>query len=430
MSISFLRAQSFSFELMYSGPLSQRISLGFPRHSIIRSNLALLFANSPWASFYQSLWETPITFGIGEFHHKESLKHGINDGLMSVFFFVVGLEIKREMTHGEFRNLKAALLPVIAALGGMIVPATIYVLILNDQPGIRGWGIPMATDIAFVVGFLALFGNRVPRALKLFLLSLAIADDIGAVTVIALFYTTNISLLALSLGALGFLLIAALNRLGVRQIPVYALVSSLIWLAFLFSGMHPTVAFVVLSLLTPANAWVGETTFTEALTSWLKKEKPTHDANHINGLIYLAKESISPLERLELALHPWVAFFIMPVFALANAGVTLSVETLNSRIFLGVAAGLFIGKVVGVLLSCWLAVKFLGCRLPTGTNWTILVGAGFLAGIGFTMSIFVSGLALEGAQLSEGISGTLFGSTLSALFGMVILHFALRPRAH
>jgi NhaA family Na+:H+ antiporter len=395
--------------------------------------LALLFANSPWASIYQSIWHIPISFGISDFYHKDSLQHWINDGLMSVFFFVVGLEIKREMTHGEFRNLKAALLPIFAALGGMIVPATIYALILFDQPGIQGWGIPMATDIAFVVGFLALLGKRVPRALKIFLLSLAIADDIGAVTVIALFYTTDISFAALSLGGLGFLVIVALNRLGVRQIPVYAGVGALIWLAFVFSGVHPTVAFVLLSLLTPANAWVGDTTFSEALTFWLKKQKAhnltkSHGANQINGLIHLAKESVSPLERLEVALHPWVAFFIMPIFALANAGVVFSTGTMSSRIFFGVACGLFLGKVLGIMLFCYLAVRFFGCRLPTGTNWTILFGSAFLGGIGFTMSIFITGLALEGSQLTQGVVGTLFGSTLSALAGMTILHFALKAK--
>lgn len=396
--------------------------------------IALLFANSPWADFYHAIWETPITLGIGDLFHKESLKHWINDGLMSVFFFVVGLEIKREMVSGELRSLKAALLPIIAALGGMFVPALLYALILYDQPGIQGWGIPMATDIAFVVGFLALLGERIPRALKIFLLSLAIADDIGAVTIIALFYSSDISFLALGIGALGFLVVVSLNRLGVRQIPLYAIVAILIWVAFLFSGVHPTVAFVSLSLLTPADAWVGDATFMEALRAWFnQRNKEDAESKHVfhemNGLVNLAKETVSPLERLEALLHPWVAFFIMPVFALANAGVTLSADAFDSRVFLGVAAGLFVGKAIGIVLSCWLAVKLFGCRLPTGTSWTIILGAGFLAGIGFTMSIFIAGLALKGNLLIEGITGTLFGSTISAIVGMGILHFGLKMRA-
>lgn len=393
--------------------------------------IALIFANSPWSKIYHSIWEIPITVGMGEFLYKESLKHLINDGLMSVFFFVVGLEIKREMVSGELRKLRAALLPIMAALGGMIVPALLYALILNNQPGIKGWGIPMATDIAFVVGFLALLGKRIPKALKIFLLSLAIADDIGAVTIIALFYSTDISFLALGIGALGFIAIALLNRLGVRQILLYCALSFFIWVAFLFSGVHPTVAFVLLSLITPANPWVGDATFLAALKSWFEQK---HDKgqkngfNEMNGLIGLAKERVSPLERLEAVLHPWVAFFIMPVFALANAGVTLSADAFNSRVFLGVVTGLFVGKVTGILLACWFAVRFLKCHLPVGTNWIVMIGSGFLAGIGFTMSIFIASLALEGNQLNEGIAGTLIGSSLSALVGTSILYFCFKTR--
>lgn len=396
--------------------------------------VALILANSPFAKTYAAFWNIPITLTVADFRLGNSLGHWINDGLMTIFFFVVGLEIKRELISGELRVLKAAALPAMAALGGMVVPATIYALILQGESGSQGWGIPMATDIAFVVGFMLLLGKRLPHGLKIFVLSLAIVDDIGAVIIIAIFYSSDISFQALALGLVGFGVIVALNRLGVRKVPIYIFVGILIWLAFFFSGVHPTVAGVLLGLLTPASAWIGDTALFETIWSWQKRKEAknqdlrTKSTDEINGLIFLAKETVSPLERLETTLHPWVAFFIMPLFALANAGIPLAFDAFNSRISFGVIFGLFFGKVVGILLFSLLAVRLIGCRLPTGTDWPVLTGAGFLAGVGFTMSIFIANLALDGGQLIEAKAGVLLGSSISTLVGLGILYLTLPPK--
>ncbi len=396
---------------------------------LICTIIALVLANSPFYETYTAFWRTPFILIFGDFRLDLSLQHWVNDGLMTIFFFVIGLEIKRELVSGELKVLKAAALPVIAAIGGMVIPATVYALILQGKPGSQGWGIPMATDIAFVVGFLALLGKRVPHGLKIFLLSLAIVDDIGAVIVIAVFYSATISFKALSLGLVGFGIILALNRLGVRRVPVYLFVGILIWFAFYFSGIHPTIAGVILGLLTPASPWMGDTALMDFFSSWRIKSETfmAKKAGHINGLIFIAKETLSPLERLEIAFHPWVAFFIIPIFALANAAIPLAFDTFGSPISIGVASGLFLGKAAGILLFSYLAIKWLGLHMPTGSNWRAIIGCGFLAGIGFTMSFFIAGLALDGIMLVEGKSGTLLGSAISAFFGLAILYYAF-PR--
>jgi len=400
---------------------------------LICTILALILANSPWSQVYLNFWKMPVSISFGELKLSHSLAHWINDGLMTIFFFVVGLEIKRELVAGELKNRQAAMLPIIAALGGMLVPALFYILSLRGNEGAAGWGIPMATDIAFVVGFLSLFGKRVPHGLKIFILSLAIVDDLGAILIIAAVYSTNISLGALAMGFLGLGVIVLLNRLGVRRVPVYVFVGSLIWLAFLSSGVHPTIAGVLLGLLTPASAWVGDRAFLEVLSTLSDRLKPSgallgkKNSNHINHLVTTAREVVSPLERLELSLHPWVAFVIMPVFALANAGVPLAAQAISSPVSIAVTSGLVLGKPLGIFLFSWLAVSFFGGRLPDKVNWSCILGAGFLAGIGFTMSIFIASLALEGGLLVEGKVGTLIGSSLSAIIGLGILYFVL-PR--
>jgi NhaA family Na+:H+ antiporter len=400
---------------------------------LICTALALILANSPWAQAFLNFWQIPITISFGDLRLSHSLGHWINDGLMTIFFFVVGLEIKRELVAGELKNRQAAMLPIVAALGGMIVPALFYTLGLRGNEGAAGWGIPMATDIAFVVGFLSLFGKRVPHGLKIFILSLAIVDDLGAILIIAAVYSTNISVGALALGFLGLGVIVFLNRLGVRRVPVYVFVGGLIWLAFLTSGVHPTIAGVLLGLLTPASAWIGNQAFLEVLSELPNRLKSSEvqltsaKTNQINHLISKARESVSPLERLEVSLHPWVAFFIMPLFALANAGVPLAVQAMTSPVSIAVTLGLVLGKPLGIFLFSWLTVKFLGGRLPDKVNWSNILGAGFLAGIGFTMSIFIASLALDGGLLVEGKVGTLLGSSLSAIIGLGILYFVL-PR--
>jgi NhaA family Na+:H+ antiporter len=350
---------------------------------------------------------------------------------MTIFFFVVGLEIKRELVAGELSDPKKAALPVMAALGGMVAPATIYLLLQHGEPGEPGWGIPMATDIAFVVGFLALLGSRAPLGLKILLLSLAIADDIGAVLVIAIFYSTQVSFAALGLAALGFAAVYGLNQIGVRSIAVYVLIGAAIWVAFLKSGVHPTVSGVLLGLMTPANAWVGRSTLYSVMADNLQRlVGDEDDARHetFGQVGAAAREAVSPLERLEAALHPWVAFVIMPVFALANAGVRIEPSAFGHPVALAVAAGLFLGKPLGILLFSWTAVRTGIATLPSGVTWKVMLGAGCLAGIGFTMSLFIAGLALDETLLSAGKIGTLTGSAVSALAGMVLLSAFLPKR--
>lgn len=395
---------------------------------LICTVVALSLANSPWSDAFAEFWQTKLAFVVGSFELRKPLILWINDGLMTIFFFVVGLEIKREIVIGELRDPKKAALPIMAALGGMIAPAVIYWALQHGRPGEAGWGIPMATDIAFVVGFLALLGPRVPFGLKILLLSLAIADDIGAVLVIAAFYSTDISLAALGLAALGFGVTYFLNKIGVRRIPVYFVVGAAIWLAVLKSGVHPTVAGVLLGLMTPASAWVGDRALVDVLDgalAWLRgndgAQADQNQASILGQLRMATVESRSPLERLETALHPWVAFGIMPIFALANAGVRLQLEVIAHPVSLAVATGLFLGKPLGILALSWLAVRVGLARLPSGVNWRIMHGAGFLAGIGFTMSIFIAGLALDGTLLDAGKIGTLTGSAASAVVGSVLL---------
>lgn len=390
---------------------------------------ALAVANSPWAELYHHFWHLPVSLEIGSFQLGGELGHFfVNDVLMTIFFFVVGLEIKREMVAGELRDPKKAALPVAAALGGMIVPALIFMLLQAGQPGFRGWGIPMATDIAFVVGVMAILGPRVPFGLKILLLSLAIADDIGAVVVIAVFYSSGLNWLALAGVVAGLALTWLLNRLGVRAISVYLLVGVGIWIAFFLSGVHPTMTGVLLGLLTPAREWVARDALVKALnevSQRLQEEGTT--ARELAAVAIAARESVSPLERLEAGLHPWVSFVIMPLFALANAGVKVDMNQLANPVALAVALGLLVGKPTGVLLFSGMAVRLGLARFPEGVNRAVLLGGGCLAGIGFTMSIFVAGLAFAGQPelLAAGKVGTLTGSLASAILGSTILLLTL-----
>jgi NhaA family Na+:H+ antiporter len=395
---------------------------------LVCTMVALVLANSAWSSSFADFWHTRIVIGIGDFEFAKSLEWWVNDGLMTLFFFVVGLEIKRELVAGELRDPRKAALPVMAALGGMVAPACIYWWFPRGQQGESGWGIPMATDIAFVVGFLALLGPRVPIGLKILLLSLAIADDIGAVLVIAVFYSTDIALPMLGLAAAGFGVTLFFNRIGVRRVPIYVIVGAGVWLAFLKSGVHPTVAGVLLGLLTPASAWVGDRALIDVVGDVWNSLRTDQDGNPefhhkplLGQLELAARESTSPLERLETGLHPWVAFVVMPTFALANAGVTIQPSAIAHPVALAVAAGLVIGKPLGIVAFSWLAVRVGLARLPSGVNWQIMIGAGWLAGIGFTMSLFVANLALEDALLDAGKIGTLTGSAVSAVVGCTLL---------
>jgi len=400
---------------------------------LLAAAAALVLANSPVSEDFLSFWRTPIGFSIGAFEMRHSLKHWINDGLMVIFFFVVGLEVKRELVLGELRDLRAATLPIAAALGGMVAPAGLYLAIQWGEAAQRGWGIPMATDIAFVVGCLAVLGPRVPRSLRVLLLSLAIADDVGAILVIAIGYTSELRLTALAWGILGIGLVMLLPRIGVRSVPIYVLLGVGIWFGFHESGVHATIAGVVLGLLTPARPWVSGgllAQFVHKLGGFLQGDS-WQDAHERRAVVRsverAARETISPVERLEAALHPWVGFIIMPLFAFANAGVPIDIGAFTDSVAVAVVVGLGIGKPLGIVLFSWLAVRMGLAKLPEGVSWSILAAGGVLAGIGFTMSLFIAGLALSGRLLNAAKIGILSGSALCAVLGMALL-FWLLPR--
>lgn len=389
--------------------------------------VALLLANSSFSEKFLKFWEMRLVLGVGSFRMDHSLLHWINDGLMTIFFFVVGLEVKREIVMGELRDLRQAVIPLVAALGGMIIPAGIYLMLQAGEPSARGWGIPMATDIAFVVGCLALLGSRVPNTLRVMLLSLAIADDIGAILVIAIGYTDSLSLKALLLGGLGILVIYFLMRIGTKNIAVYLILMFLVWVAFHESGVHATIAGVIFGLMTPSKAWISQdrlSLIVQKTSSFMRGQGWSNNANRyslIREMEIATRKSLSPLERFETDLHPWVGFAIMPVFALANAGVAFEVSDFTNPVAIAVLCGLLFGKPLGVSLFSLLAVKTGLGSLPEGVNWPILVGGSFLTGIGFTMALFIASLALEGEILDAAKVGVLGASLLSAIIGMILL---------
>jgi NhaA family Na+:H+ antiporter len=389
-------------------------------------------ANSPAADGFLAFWKTKVGFSFGGFSMEHSLKHWINDGLMAIFFFVIGLEVKRELVLGELRDLRAATLPIAAAIGGMIVPAGLYLALQGGQPGAPGWGIPMATDIAFVVGCMAVLGNRVPKSLRILLLSLAIVDDIGAILVIAIGYTDALSIAWLMRGFAGILVVLFLGRIGVRNIGVYTVIGTFIWLAFHESGVHATIAGVILGLITPARSWVDRSLVTDVVEraravmggeGWDESRYAL-----MKGVEKASREAMSPLERLEHGLHPWVSFLIMPLFALANAGVPLKADAVAHPVALAIIVGLFIGKPLGVVLFSWIATRMKIARKPAEISWGALAGGGFLAGIGFTMALFIAELALTDELLYNAKMGILTASAAAAVVGMVTL-FRLLPSA-
>ncbi|KAA3632448.1 MAG: Na+/H+ antiporter NhaA [Calditrichaeota bacterium] len=399
---------------------------------LVATIAAIVVANSPYEKFYSDFWNTLLNISIGEAGLSYPLWYWVNDGLMTIFFFLVGLEIKREIVSGELREVRRVISPAVAAIGGAVVPAAIFIFLLGDNPGMEGWAVPMATDIAFVVGVLAILGKRVPQGLKVFLLALAIVDDIIAVLVIAVFYSGALSFLSLFLAALGVVLIVVMNKLGVRSLTAYILTGSFVWLATLKSGIHPTIAGVVLGFLTPALPFISKEKLKVGLKEtidYLNKTDSSQETpkikESIDALSFTATESISPLERLEKGIHPWAAFLIMPIFALANAGVPFSLDAVSSSLSVSIITALFIGKPLGIVLSLLILVKFgLGIK-PGGANWLALIGGGCLAGIGFTMSLFVASLSMEGALLVNAKMGVLVGSALSGVTGFLLLFFSL-----
>ncbi len=400
---------------------------------------ALVWANSAWNKTYTDLWHTPITIGAGNLVLSKDLSHWINDGLMALFFFVVGLEIKREILAGELAGWRKAALPIFAALGGMVVPAAIYLALNFGTVGARGWGIPMATDIAFALGALTLLGKRVPVALKVFLTALAIVDDIGAVLVIALFYTSTIAWLNLAVAGLLLILLVAANRAGIRAPLVYGLLGIGLWLLFLQAGVHTTIAGVLLALTIPSSARIIANEFlsqSRDILSAFEKASEQRDRSQIGAEQQAALQELeaacdevqTPLHQLETALHPWVTWFILPIFALANAGVGIAGDLLAQLalpVSTGVIAGLVIGKMVGISLFTWLAVKTRLAVLPNAVTWRQIYGVSWLGGIGFTMSLFIASLAFEGTpSLSVAKIGILTASAIAALIGLIIVRQA------
>jgi len=392
---------------------------------------ALIWANSTWSASYSRLWNTELTIGVGTWSISEDLRHWINDGLMALFFFVVGLEIKRELLTGELRDRRAAALPAVAAFGGMVVPALIYLTFNPGGEGTRGWGIPMATDIAFALGVLAILSSGLPYSLKSFLLTLAIVDDIGAVIVIAIFYSGGISWEALSVAMGLLLLLMAFRRLQIRWTVVYVVLGVSVWLATFQSGVHATIAGVALGLMTPAVPFqrpkaVSEEARRVADDTVDDPSPPDADAHHWLHLSSLSREAVSPLARAQHLLHPWTSYLVIPVFALANAGVALSGSALShaitSRVTLGVVAGLVVGKILGIGLASTLAIKAGVARLPAGVTWAHLFGVAALAGIGFTVSLFISDLAFENPATQDSAKvGILAASLIAGLLGAMLL---------
>ena len=367
---------------------------------LIAAALALLWANSPWAASYVALWHLPLSFGIARYLPAHDLHFWVNDGLMTVFFLVVGLEIRREMHDGSLSDPRVATLPIIAAVGGVLVPALVYVAI-NHSPDTRaGWAIPTATDIAFAVGILSLCGKGVPSALRMLLLTLAIIDDIAAILVIAFFYSSGIDYTGLVIVAAAVALVVLMQRLGIRSPLFYVLPGALAWFGMLRAGMHPTLAGVILGLLTPATANFRRHRCVD----------PT---------------ALAPVQQVESWLHPWVAYGIMPLFALANAGVSLGGVNLAAgkplSVAAGIVAGLVLGKPVGIVLAALVAVSLKLCTLPEGVSWRHMVVLGLLGGIGFTMAIFISNLAFEGsALLTSAKFAVLVASGAAAALGLIL----------
>jgi NhaA family Na+:H+ antiporter len=400
--------------------------------------LAVIVANSSLATSYHHFFEQTFGFSFNEtIYLNMSLHHWINDGLMAVFFFVVGLELKREIIGGELSSIRKSALPIAAAVGGMLVPAAIYLMFNAGQASEHGWGIPMATDIAFALGVLYLLGDRIPNPLKVFLTALAIADDLGAVLVIALFYTEDISIANLGIG-IGFLVILFMaSRIGVRNSMFYGLVGVFgVWLFFLMSGVHATIAAVLLAFVIPANSRINEITFSERARMLLGRFRnldinnstPTLTNDQLHILDSIKKQTdhaLTPLQKLEHKLHPFVAFIVLPIFAFANAGVTFSDDMgsqISSPVALGVIMGLLIGKVLGIIGISTLMLKLKIAELPAGLTKRHLIGVSFLAAIGFTMSLFVTNLAFKSEEfVVQAKIGIFIASLLGGFIGYLIL---------
>ncbi|CAN5665761.1 Na+/H+ antiporter NhaA [soil metagenome] len=391
---------------------------------------ALVWANSPWQDAYESLWTTELALRIGSFSLAEDLRHWVNDALMAIFFFVVGLEIKRELVEGELMEPRRAALPAIAALGGMVVPALAYAVVNTGGEGIQGWGIPMATDIAFALGVLALLGPRVPSTLKVFLLSLAIVDDIGAILVIALFYSGGIDIVWLTAAVAGIIVVVVLKSVNVWWVPVYVVVGAAVWLATFESGVHATIAGVALGLLTPGQPLDPSALEASGLASPEEQRPSPHE---LRTAQLQASATLSVAERLAHLLHPFTSFAIIPLFAFANAGISLGADdigqAMGASVTIGVVLGLVVGKIVGITGFAWLATRVGVAQLPAGVGWLHLASVAAVAGIGFTVSIFIASLAFQSETLvQEAKVGILAASVIASAIGALGMRMARAPR--
>ncbi len=429
-------------------PLFQSIVLG-PIRTFIRMEaaggialfvaalLAFVVANSPWHQGFERLWTTPVELAFGELGFQVSLRRFIDDGLMTIFFFVVGMEIKRELIEGELRTVRRAMLPAIAATGGVLLPAIIFYSLNRGTAGERGWAIPMATDIAFSIGCLILLGKRVSRGLLVFLTALAIFDDIAGILVIAFFYGGGLSVPGLVWVAVVGLAVYGAGRLGVENALLYTAGGVALWIALHHAGVHGTLAGVLLGLLVPA---VTRRPVREVLAGLREHSLRTLEVSErldTSDLLYVSdevREAVPPLQRFEHALHPWVAFLIMPLFGLANSGVSvagMSIKDLTGSVFLGVAVGLFVGKQLGIFAFTWGAVKLGAAELPGGAPWRSVYGVAMVAGVGFTVALFIANLAFGGEPklLDEARLGVLVGSLVSGVSGMLVLRAVRAPVA-
>lgn len=387
---------------------------------------ALVWVNSPWSASYEQFWHTGLSIDLGDWGLSLDLRHWVGDGLMALFFFVIGLEIKQELVSGQLADRREALVPAVGALGGMAVPALLYVVVNRGGPGSDGWAIPAATDIAFAVGVLSLLGPRVPSALKVLLLGVAIVDDIGAIVVIAAFYSDGLDLRWAGVAVAGLVLVGSLRRARVWSPPVYGGVALVVWLATLESGVHATIAGVALGLLVPARPLLDSVDADRVADQLSTDDDVT--ASEVREVGFHIRESVPVSERLSDLLHPWTSFVVVPLFALANAGIELSSDRLSdaatSPITLGVVLGLVVGKVVGVTGAIAAVTRLGPGRLPAGVSLRHVVGMAGLAGIGFTVSLFITGLAFDDGRADEAKIGILVASTLAAALGALILRRA------
>ena len=390
--------------------------------------VALVLSNSPWSHSFLHAWELQASLQIGPLEFGRSIRDWINDGAMTLFFFLVALELKRELVLGELKNPRMAALSIAAAFGGMLVPAAVYLMLQFGHPGASGWGTVMATDTAFVLGCLALLGSRIPHSLRVFMLSMAVIDDLGAVVVVAIGYGSQVNWVALGFGVLGVVVVRSMALLGVRSIPLYFLTGAAVWIAVDASGIHATITGVILGLLTPARRWVSDKRLYAILGRVIAHPADddigsgdTKDRKTLQLAEVAARETLSPVERLEMALHPWVGFVIMPLFALANAGVALSLADIQEPVTVAVFAGFALGKPVGVFSFSWIAVRLGIATRPEDLEWGLVAGGAILAGIGFTMALFIAHLAFSEGLIGSVKLGIFLASIVSAITGLTVL---------